>query len=251
MCDKEIKAVLFDLGETIISFGRVKALGLFRQGARLSYDFLKDCGQHVGSFECYYLANLVAMYIRRLRSHVSGNDFNSLALLRTIYARRRVKLDSRQWREYAWRWFEPLSRIATVEPDIVETLRRLKKSGLKLGILSNTFVSSSTLDRHLQQLGLLDFFDFTMYSYQYDFRKADLRIFNIAAEKIGQKPQNILFVGDRIDKDIMPAIRLGMHAVLKAAYTNAGKNTPKNAQKIEKLSELPALIEKINASSAD
>jgi FMN phosphatase YigB (HAD superfamily) len=61
--------------------------------------------------------------------------------------------------------------------------------------------------------------------------------------------QNILFVGDRIDKDIVPAVRAGMHAVLKAAYTNVGQKPPKGIRKINQLCELPAIIEKINAAT--
>jgi hypothetical protein len=38
-----------------------------------------------------------------------------------------------------------------------------------------------------------------------------------------------------------------MQAVLKIAYTNAGKKTPKGAWRINQLSELPSLIESINA----
>ena len=41
-----------------------------------------------------------------------------------------------------------------------------------------------------------------------------------------------------------------LKAVLKAAYTNAGKKTPKGAWKINHLSELPELIEKINADTS-
>jgi FMN phosphatase YigB (HAD superfamily) len=119
--------------------------------------------------------------------------------------------------------------------------------GLKLGIVSNTFVTASSLDRHLEQYGILDFFPVRLYSYELDFRKPDARIFKAAAEKIGEKAENILFVGDRINKDIKPAAKAGMRAVLKAAYTNVGRELPKGVRKINKLSELPALIEKINS----
>jgi FMN phosphatase YigB (HAD superfamily) len=56
-----------------------------------------------------------------------------------------------------------------------------------------------------------------------------------------------MFVGDRINTDIKPATKVGMQAVLKAAYTNIGKKIPKGALRINQLSELPVLIEKINA----
>jgi putative hydrolase of the HAD superfamily len=138
--------------------------------------------------------------------------------------------------------------VATAEPKIKETLTALKNSGLKLGIVSNTFVNGCSLEKHLQREGILDFFTVRVYSYEFDFRKPDVRIFKIAAERIGEMVENILYVGDRIDKDIRPAIRSGMQAVLKTAYTNAGKKTPKEAWQINQLSELPALIEKINAT---
>ena len=249
MPDKKIKAVLFDLGETLVNFGKIKVGRLFRQGARLSYDFLKSCGQPVGNFQYYCWRNLLALRIRHLLSNITKNDFNSLALLRGFGIKKGIRLDGKQWRHFAWLWYEPLSKVATTEPKIKETLTALKNSGLKLGIVSNTFVNGCSLEKHLEQVGILDLFTVRVYSYEFDFRKPDTRIFKAAAEKIGEVSENILYVGDRIDKDIRPALRSGMQAVLKTAYTNAGKKTPRGAWKINQLSELPALIEKINTGT--
>jgi len=185
-----------------------------------------------------------------LLSNITKNDFNSLSLLRGIGIKKGIRLDGQKWRQFAWLWYEPLSKVATTEPKIKETLTALKNSGLKLGIVSNTFVNGCSLEKHLQQIGILDFFTVRVYSYEFDFRKPDTRIFKAAAEKIGEVSENILYVGDRIDKDIRPALRSGMRAVLKNAYTNNGKKIPKGAWKINQLSELPALIEQINAATA-
>jgi HAD superfamily hydrolase (TIGR01549 family) len=155
-----------------------------------------------------------------------------------------------QWCRLAWLWYQPLSELAEVEPDTARTLSQLRGRGLKLGIVSNTFVNSSSLEKHLQQLGILDFFAVRLYSYQFAFRKPNIRMFKTAAERIGEMLENILFVGDRIDADIRPAMKVGMQAVLKKAYTNEGKTTPKGAWKIDRLAELPALVEKINARAA-
>jgi HAD superfamily hydrolase (TIGR01549 family) len=243
---REIKAVLFDLGETLLTFGKVKATEVFRQGARLSYDFLKSYGQPAGSFEYYCWRNLIALRIRHLISNITGNDFNSAALLRGIGTKRGIRLDRQQWQEFSWLWYEPLSKMGAVEPDIKETLAKLQELGLKLGIVSNTFVSGHSLEKHLAQLGLLEFFPVLVYSYEFDFRKPDVRLLRIASERIGQAPEHIAYVGDRIDKDIIPALRLGMQPVLKAAYTNASRKVPDGAWKVTHLSELPSLIEKIN-----
>ena len=245
----QIKAVLFDLGETLLNFGKFSSVRLFRQGARLSYDFLRSLKQSVGSFEYYCWQNLFMLYFSCFVSGIAQKDFNSLALLRRIGAKRGFNLDSRQWQHFAWLWYEPLRKIATTEPDIKQTLSLLKSSGLKLGIVSNTFVNADSLDRHLEQLGILDFFQVRMYSYRFAFRKPDLRMFSLAAERIGESMQSVLYVGDRIDKDVKPALKIGMHAVLKAAYTNTGKKTPEGISRITCLSELPGLIEKINAEA--
>ena len=248
--NNQIKAVFFDLGETLLDFGKIKATRLFRQGARLSYDFLKSCGQPVGNFEYYCWRNLIALRFRHLISNITKKDINSSALLRGLGTKKGIKLDTQQWRHFAWLWYEPLSKIATTDPKIKETLIALKGLGLKLGILSNTFVNAHSLEKHLKQLGVLDFFTVRMYSYEFDFRKPDARIFKIAAERIGEAAENIMYVGDRIDKDINPALKIGMHAVMKDAYTNAGKTPPDGAWKITHISELPALIEKINVAAS-
>lgn len=245
--NNQIKAVLFDLGETLLDFGKVKTTQLFRQGARLSYDYLKSCGQPVGSFEYYCWSNLIALRLRHFISNITKKDINSSALLRHIGTKKGIKLDTEQWRHFAWLWYEPLSKIAKTDPKIKETLISLKGLGLKLGILSNTFVNAHSLEKHMKQHGILDFFSVRMYSYEFDFRKPDLRIFKIAAERIGEATGNILYVGDRIDMDIEPALKIGMQPVLKVAYTNTGKKLPEGIRKIKHLSELPSLIEKNNA----
>jgi putative hydrolase of the HAD superfamily len=249
--NNQIKAVLFDLGETLLDFGKVKATRLFREGARLSYDFLKSCGQPVGNFEFYCWRNLIALRFRHFISNITKNDINSSALLRGLGTKKGIKLDTEQWRHFAWLWYEPLSKIATTDPKIKETLISLKGLGLKLGILSNTFVNAYSLEKHLEQLGILDFFSIRMYSYEFDFRKPDARIFKIAAERIGEAIENIMYVGDRIDKDIFPTLKIGMTPVLKAAYTNTGKTPPNGVLKITHISELPALVKKINTAASN
>jgi HAD superfamily hydrolase (TIGR01549 family) len=247
--EKIIKAVLFDLGETLLNFGKVNKSRIFQQGARSSYDFLKSQGQPIGSFRYYCWRNLVSLHIRYWLSFITGKDFDALALLKKSGKKKGINLSDQKWQHLAWLWYEPLSKIAKAEMKTKETLTALTKSGLKLGIVSNTFVNADSLDKHLEQLGILDFLPVRLYSYKFAFRKPDARIFRAAADKIGEMLENILFVGDQINRDVKAAMKTGMQAVLKAAYTNAGKKTPNGVVKITRLAELPALIEKINAET--
>ena len=81
-----------------------------------------------------------------------------------------------------------------------------------------------------------------MYSYEFGFRKPDKRIFLAAAERIGFKPEEIMFVGDRINIDIKGAIATGMTPILKNAHTNAGKKISNGITRIDKIAELPGLV---------
>jgi HAD superfamily hydrolase (TIGR01549 family) len=247
MPDKKIKAVLFDLGETLLNFGRVNTTNIFRQSAKLTYEFLRSCNQPLGNFKWYCWHSMIAVRFHYLISSLTGKDFNALSLLKKIGTKKGFTLSEDKWRQLGWLWYEPLEKLARIEPRLKETLASLRQMGLKLGIVSNTIISAGSLDRHLEQLGILDFFPARVYSCEFDFRKPDARIFKVAAEKIGEMPENIMFVGDRIDTDIKPATKTGMQAVLKEAYTNIGKKIPKNVRKISQISELPGLIEKINS----
>ena len=41
---------MFDLGETLLNFGKVETMQVFRQSARLTYDYLMSHGQPAGNF---------------------------------------------------------------------------------------------------------------------------------------------------------------------------------------------------------
>jgi putative hydrolase of the HAD superfamily len=247
LAEKKIQAVLFDLGETLLNFGKVDAIALFRQGGEMAHDFLRKHNQPAGALNFFLLHHLLIIRFFHILSNLIGRDFDSFELLKKAEQRKGVKLTPQQWEEFAWCWYEPLSKLAKIETDLAQTLEKLKSAGIKLGILSNTFVNAVTLDRHLEQLGLLKFFPVRLYSYQFKFRKPDRRIFVQAAKAIGCRPQNTLFVGDKVELDINGAKKANMFAVLKRAYTNANRKIPQNVMTVGKISELPGVVEEINS----
>ncbi|MCX5633702.1 MAG: HAD family hydrolase, partial [Phycisphaerae bacterium] len=247
LADKKIQAILFDIGETLLNFGKVETIALFEEGGKHAHEFLGKLNQPVGSQQIFLLKHLWMIRAFRAWSYLTGKDFDSLALLKKMEQKKGAKLSEKQWEEYGWQWYEPLSKFAKVEPDIKQTLEKLKQAGMKLGILSNTFINAVTLERHLAQFGILEFLTTRVYSYQFNFRKPDSRIFIEAAKKMECEPANVLFVGDRLDLDIAGARAANMPAVIKRAYTNINKDIPQNVIKIERLAELPEIVEEINS----
>ena len=249
MAQQPVKAVFFDLGETLLTFGRLRLGRLFRRSARLTYDYLVQLGQPVGPLGLYALRNLAAIRFCHIGATLTGRDFDALQLLKRVNGKIGVELTDQQWDELIWKWYQPLAQKAWIEPDIAATLDRLRQMHLKLGILSNTFINRCCLERHLEQIGIRRYFDVCLFSYEFPKRKPHPSIFIKAADRLGCRLTNIAYVGDRLDNDIKPALKLQMHAVMKNAYTNKYAKPAKNAHRIDTLAELPALIEQINHES--
>ena len=172
MGKRQIEAVLFDLGETLLNFGRVNKTVLLDEALHSSYDYLKELSQPVGSYWTYRLIHLWGIRWHLLRSWMTGDDFNSLELLKSYGRKRNFQLNDAQWEELHWQWYKELSKIGQVEPQTSDTLQKLSDMGLKVGLLSNTFVHKSALERHLEQEGLLPFLPERFYSYNFKYRKS-------------------------------------------------------------------------------
>ncbi len=248
MNKQPIKSVLFDFGDTLLDFAQLRQHYHFYLGAHLTYAYLKDLGQPTGPFMWHFIKNLGYLRLKHIVSNITHRDFDSLKALRGLGEKNGVSLTDAQWEEYVWLWYQKLAYAAGVESDLDQTLQALQNQGLKLGLISNTFLHASSLDRHMDELGLLKYLSPRLYSYQFPFRKPDHRIFRVGAERIGEALPNILYVGDLVKNDIVPTLALGMKAALKRGHSNAGKIIPAGAWEVKTLSELPELIAAYNQS---
>lgn len=96
-------------------------------------------------------------------------------------------------------------------PDARPLLEDLKDRDFRLGVISNaTDLVAKVLDR----LDLARFFDPIVISDNVGVRKPNERIFLMAAEMIGARPNRILYIGDKLAIDVLGASRAGLNAVL-------------------------------------
>ena len=95
-------------------------------------------------------------------------------------------------------------------PDVVSTLMELKQRGYKLGVIANQ--NYGTEDR-LNNWNLRQFFDVIAASAELSMAKPDPAIFEWALKQADCRPQDAVMIGDRMDNDIAPANRLGIHTV--------------------------------------
>jgi HAD superfamily hydrolase (TIGR01509 family) len=98
-----------------------------------------------------------------------------------------------------------------VPEDTVPALERLSGGRRRLAVVSN---SNGTVRAKLQRLGLARFFDTIVDSLEEGVEKPDPRIFVLALERMGARPDTTLHVGDLYHVDVAGARAAGLRAVL-------------------------------------
>jgi len=107
----------------------------------------------------------------------------------------------------AW---DPARQLAAHTHALLEALRG---RGLKLGLVSNAFDPGWLLHRDLEQMGLAERLDFTVFSSEVGKRKPHPAIFERALEALTVTAEDTVFVGDRLYEDVRGAAELGMTTV--------------------------------------
>ncbi len=244
---QRIKSILFDLGDTLLDFGKVDIPTLFEAGARLAYEYLKELGLPLPSFARYHRQQLWAVRWAVLVSRLSRREFNALTVIDRLARRMGHDLNEAQRVDLAWCWYEPLSRCAKTEDDLHQTLGALRDQGLMLGLVSNTFIPAQVLDRHLEQERLIEYLPVRVYSCDVRYRKPHRSIFRIATEQTGVPAGQTLFVGDSPAFDIAGANRCGMVSVLKDPNNRHARHKHAPRHRIARIAELPDLLKQYNS----
>lgn len=100
-------------------------------------------------------------------------------------------------------------------PEVFDTLTELRARGVSLGVLSNW---DGSLRHVLQDLGLLDFFEFVLISAECGVQKPDRAYFKIALKHArellpGLPSQECFYIGDHYEGDIQGARGAGLTPV--------------------------------------
>ncbi|MFN0277813.1 MAG: HAD-IA family hydrolase [Pyrinomonadaceae bacterium] len=120
----------------------------------------------------------------------------------------------------------------------------LKDTVIKKGIIANG--NAKRIYRFLTKYALLDDFDTVVASGATAFKKPDTSIFRLALLNLGSSPINSVFVGDRLDTDVLGANASGLWSVL-IRRNNKRENSSSSAPSVipdfcvTSLEEIPKL----------
>jgi len=121
-------------------------------------------------------------------------------------------------------------------PDAVPVLERLRQEDLTLGVVSNF---EEWLERLLESLDVIPFFEVRVISGVEGYEKPDLRLFELALDRVGVEAAESVYVGDHPFFDTEPASAVGMFAVL---IDRRGRYPDHPGPRIGTLADLPTLL---------
>ena len=118
--------------------------------------------------------------------------------------------------------------------DALRCLVALRERGLRLGAAGNMYAHHEDFLRpHV---------DFVGSSERWGVEKPDAGFFDRVVEEAGAPPAEILYVGDRVDNDVLPALEAGMQAVRVRRGEHAQIESPAGVVTIGSLDELPEVL---------
>jgi putative hydrolase of the HAD superfamily len=201
-----IKAVLFDLDNTLIDFMKMK-----KEACKSAIKAMIDAGLKMKKREGY--EKLMECYFRvGLDSSIAFTKFleeqvgkaGEKILQAGIKGYQKTKPD----------YLKPY-------PYVLETLEMLKSFGLKLGI-----VTDAPREKALQRLNAMNitkYFNIIITVDDTGVGKKDLLPLELAIKKLNLSSEEILFVGDSLRRDIEPAKKIGMKTLLIKRYQDLRK----------------------------
>lgn len=210
----EIRAILFDLGDTLIYFDGdwnktlIKAIkklwsSLRNFGYNLDPDlFLLDFSTRMQDYYKERDETCVEQTSAKVLSDTlikAGFPDPQMAVIRSALKEMYAITES-QWK---------------IEADAIEILQWIKDLGYRIGLISNAS-DTDDVNTLLQQTGLTNFFEITLVSAEFGLRKPHPSIFQEAVNFFSVQPENCVMVGDKLSLDIKGAKSLGMKAVWKS-----------------------------------
>ncbi|HEY3274201.1 MAG TPA: HAD family hydrolase [Methanocella sp.] len=137
--------------------------------------------------------------------------------------------------------------VLQVEPFLVdgtlEVLDRIRDSGLRLALISNTGrTPGAAMRKVIGKMGLLDYFEVTTFSNEAGYLKPHPRIFEMTLARMGSKPGQTVHVGDHDVLDVQGAIAYGMKSVRVLQYAADKDSTCKPDASVGTMAGVPDAI---------
>jgi len=243
---KKIKAIIFDMGSTLIEFENSSWAVLGERSAHRSFDFLKDKGLISLDFDlyCSILRNLLSSAFEISEQNLEEFRFEDLA--KDIFKQLHLEIKDGDYSGFLNVYYQPVTEQVTLIQGAVETLKYFRGEGHKLGLVSNTIFPGRFHLIELKRFGLFPYLDSILFSSEVGYKKPHPQIFLQCLENLGIEPEEAFFIGDKLIEDIGGAKNVGMRGILKYKEGRDYSASIVPDGMVQNLAELPPLVRKMS-----
>jgi putative hydrolase of the HAD superfamily len=238
-----LRAVLFDLGETVLEFPVIDPWSYLHEGVVRVHGWVAERDGAIPELDVYERRARAAIRRAYLWSLLRRREVNVVDVLARLHRRYAVELSRDELMYVVELFYQPLRELAFVKPTTIDVLTGLQAEGLKLGVISNTFVPGEILDDQLAEERILSYFPVRVYSCDVNYMKPDERIFREALARLDVQANEAMFVGDTPGQDVRGANRMGMISVWMRRSQPVDRRYPA-WHEIRELTELPPIAER-------
>lgn len=237
-----IKAVLFDLGDTLID-SREFVNG---KGLNLNLRILRSSGLNLNLEEFLKLRKSVDNWLETQNSkkHQPGIFYKKL------FEQKGVRISLHNAAKLEDIFYNGYAKKVYLNNNAKRLFLRLRKAGIKTAVVSNG--NGNRVKLILKNKNIIHMFDTVITSYELGKEKSKLLPLLLATKRLKVKPCECIMIGNRVDEDIIPAKKLKMFTVLYGAanlerYKHLRDVKPD--QIIENFGEMNRIIKKINGEA--
>lgn len=247
-----IKAVVFDLGHTLLYFdgawpevmrqadeqllNHLQTSGLELDRDAFLSRFRGQLNEYFVQRESEFIEHTTAYILRQVLGQFGYEDLDDADLvpaLEALYA-----VSQAHW---------------LLEDDAIPTLEALQNAGYPMGLISNAS-DDADVQTLVNKAQLRPFLDFVLSSAACGFRKPNPRIFELGLSNWEYAPSQVAMVGDTLGADILGARNAGLYSIwlTRHADTPANRDHAETIQpdsRLKRLADLPALLDQLNADA--
>lgn len=235
------KMILFDYGQTLVNEGKFDGLkgteAVLKYATRNKYNHTAE--------EVQAAADAINKELGRfdpLKRHLFQVEVPNHMFTAYLYESMGIELSLSPKEIDKVFWDVAAPGVPT--EGIEDFLAFLRKQGIRTGVISNISYCGEAVKERISSVIPSHEFEFILATSEYLYRKPHKRIFELALEKANLSPEEVWYIGDQYECDIVGARNAGIFPVWYIGAIDLPYSEKKDVMTIRNWEELISILEK-------